>query len=73
MGRMLRISMSSQVNFSLESFFTKATTKGLVAGMFSHMSDQIAALRKGFPAHHALVRLLAFTKRKLRMKIKSMH
>ena len=38
--------MPSQVNFSLESFVTKATAKRFVAGVLSHVSDEVAALRK---------------------------
>ena len=45
-GGMLRISVSSQVNFSLESFITEATAKRFVASVFSHVSYQIAALRE---------------------------
>ena len=45
-GGMLRISMPSQVNFSLESFFTEATAERFVARVFSHVSDEVAALRE---------------------------
>ena len=44
--RMLGVTVSPQVNFSLESFITKSASKGFVSSVFSHVRYQIAALRK---------------------------
>lgn len=50
--------MSSQVNFSLESFLTQTASKRLVASVFSHVSYQVAALRERFSTDNAFVWLL---------------
>ena len=60
--RMLGVTVSPQVNFSLESLITKSASKGFVSSVFSHVRYQIAALRKWFAANHALVGLLSCKK-----------
>ena len=56
---MLAVPVSPQVNFPLESFLTETAGEGLVAGVFSHVGDQVAALGERFGANYALVWLLS--------------
>ena len=55
----LALPVSPQINFSLEPFLAEAAGKRLVAGVFSHVSDQVAALREGLRTNYALVGLLS--------------
>ena len=56
---MLTLPVSPQINFSLEPFLAEAAGERLVAGVFSHVSDQVAALREGLCTNYALVGLLS--------------
>ena len=56
---MLALPVSPQINFSLEPFLAEAAGKRLVAGVFSHVSDQVAALREGLRTNYALMGLLS--------------
>ena len=60
----LAFPVSPQINFSLEPFLAEAAGKRLVAGVFSHVSDQVAALREGLRTNYALVGLLSWKEQK---------
>lgn len=54
----LRLTVSAQVHLPLEGFLAEAAREGLVAGVFSHMGDQVRRLAERFTAYDTLVRLL---------------
>lgn len=54
----LRLLVSPQVNFSLETLATQVTAERLESRVFPAVRDEVGALAEGLPAHLALVRLL---------------
>ena len=55
----LSLLVSPQVDLPLESSAAEITGERFVARVLPGVSDQVAALTEGFPAHHTLVGLLA--------------
>ena len=56
---MLGLSVAAQVDLALEPLLAETAGKGFVAGVLPHVRDEVAALGKGFAAHHTFVRLLS--------------
>lgn len=61
---MLTFPVPPQVDLPLEGLVAEAALEGLVAGVLTHVRDQVAALGKRLAAHHALVRFLACNTKK---------
>lgn len=56
--RMLTFPVPSQIDLSLECFVAQAALKRLIAGVLTHVRDQVAALGERLAANHALMRFL---------------
>jgi len=56
---MLTLAMPPQVHLPLKGLVAEAALERLVAGVLTHVRDQVAALGERLAAHHALVRFLA--------------
>ena len=55
---MLALPVPSQIDLPLERLVAQTALKRLVAGVLTHVRDQVAALGERLAAHHALVRFL---------------
>lgn len=62
---MLRLLVSPQVHFSLETFPAEVTAERFESRVFPAVCDEIGALTEGLPAHLALVRLLTCSRNKM--------
>ncbi len=56
----LNVSVPLEVDLPLESLVAKVARERLVAGMLSHVGDEIGRLAEGLVAHHAHVGLLTW-------------
>jgi hypothetical protein len=55
----LRVSVSPEIDFSLESFFAYAAGEGFVAAVLPHVCNQVGGLAERLSADCTFVRLLA--------------
>lgn len=55
----LALVVPAQIHLALEAFGANVTSKGLEAGVFAAVSDQVRALAERFSAHLAFMRLLS--------------
>lgn len=67
---MLRLLVSSQVHFSLETLPAEVTAERLKSRVFPAVRDEVGALAEGLPAHLALVRLLTCGKKREKFRWK---
>lgn len=56
---MLAVAVPAQIDFALERLVAEAALERFVAGMLSHVRNQVGALAEGFVANDARVRFFA--------------